>query len=310
MRFFIRYLCSATIFLVTLHSCFFTDEQAMKKNIKRIREELRDYYPKGEIDAMVRMIFEQLLGYSAVDMVLRADNVLPDFITDKITDIITRLKAHEPIQYILDDAYFYGMHLHVDGSTLIPRPETEQLIDMIARRHTDADLKVLDVGTGSGCIAIALARTLKFPQVTAIDISENALKVAERNAKELKARVKFKKVDILHASAPSPSEFDIIVSNPPYITCSERNAMERNVLDYEPHTALFVPDDNPLLFYRAITAYSLTALKPGGHLYFEINTRFADMTAQMLTDAGMEEVKIELDYTGRKRFAIARKKTQ
>lgn len=282
----------------------------MKQNIKKIRDGLAGIYSKGEIDAMVRIIFERLMGYSTVDMVLRADTEVPDFIAAKIDDAVARLQRHEPIQYILDDAYFYGLHFHVNRSTLIPRPETEQLIDLIVKHHDSTpDLHVLDIGTGSGCIATALARTLHFAKVDAIDISPDAIAVAERNAKELKAKVKFEVADILTAQPPREA-YDIIVSNPPYIAASEQRDMECNVLQYEPHTALFVPDDNPLLFYRAITAYSLTALKPGGHLYFEINTRFADMTAQMLTDAGMEEVKIELDYTGRKRFAIARKKTQ
>lgn len=278
----------------------------MKANISKIRNGLADVYPKEEIDAMVRIIFEQLMGYSTVDMVLRADSEVPDFISAKIDDVVERLRRKEPLQYILDDAYFYGMHFHVTPATLIPRPETEQLIDLIVKHHTASDLAVLDVGTGSGCIAIALARSLRFPSVSAIDISPDAIAVAERNAHELKAKVRFAVADILTA-VPQKEQFDIIVSNPPYIANSERNAMESNVLDFEPHTALFVPDDDPLRFYRAITQYALTALKPGGRLYFEINPRFADDTARLLSDAGMMEVTLERDYTDRQRFVTAMK---
>ena len=278
----------------------------MKANISKIRNGLADVYPKQEIDAMVRIIFEQLMGYSTVDMVLRADSEVPDFISAKIDDVVERLRRKEPIQYILDDAYFYGIHFHDTPATLIPRPETEQLIDLIVDNNRADDLSVLDVGTGSGCIAIALARSLRFPSVTAIDISPDAIAVAERNARELKAKVRFAVTDILTAM-PQREQYDIIVSNPPYIANSERKAMESNVLDYEPHTALFVPDDDPLRFYRAITQYALSALKPGGQLYFEINPRFADDTARLLTDAGLQQVELLRDYTDRLRFATAMK---
>lgn len=278
----------------------------MKANIKKIRDGLADIYPKEEIDAMVQIIFEQLMGYSTVDMALRTDTEVPDFIAAKIDDVVARLQRNEPIQYILDDAYFYGMHFHVTPATLIPRPETEQLIDLIVDNNRDSDLSVLDIGTGSGCIAIALARSLRFPSVSAIDISPDAIAVAECNARELKAKVRFAVADILTA-VPQKEQFDIIVSNPPYIADSERKAMESNVLDYEPHTALFIPDTDPLRFYRAITQYALTALKPGGRLYFEINPRFADITADLLTDSGLIDVELELDYTDRLRFATAKK---
>ncbi|MGN0211808.1 MAG: peptide chain release factor N(5)-glutamine methyltransferase [Muribaculaceae bacterium] len=281
----------------------------MKENIRKIRERLAGSYTKGEIDAMERIIFERLMGYSPVDMVLRADTTVPDFISEKIDDTIERLLAHEPIQYVLDDAYFYGLHFHVDRHTLIPRPETEQLIDLVAGQNTATDLQVLDVGTGSGCIAIALARTLKFAHVTATDISPDAIAVAERNAHELKTRVCFVVDDILSTRLAATPSYDIIVSNPPYVTEMERAAMERNVLDYEPHAALFVPDDNPLLFYRTITDFALKALRPGGRLYFEINPLFADDMVMLLTNAGLADAHTEPDYTGKRRFAIAQLKT-
>ena len=277
----------------------------LRDNIVKIRSHLAQFYPKTEIDAFVRIIFERIMNYTQVDMILHDSDELPGFICDKIDAIIQRLTAHEPIQYILDDAYFYGMHFHVNGDTLIPRPETEQLIDLIAEQNVAEDLHLLDIGTGSGCIAIALARTLKFPIVDAIDISKGALDIAALNAKELKVRVNFSQLDILKAASPKASIYDIVVSNPPYITQRERNDMDANVLNYEPHSALFVPDDNPLLFYRSIAEYSLSALKNGGKLYFEINPLFADEMVKMLTDMGYDAVATVRDYTGKLRFTSA-----
>lgn len=277
----------------------------LRDNIVKIRSRLAQLYPKAEIDAFVRIIFEQIMNYSQVDMILHDGDELPDFISEKVDAIILRLSAHEPIQYILDDAYFYGMHFHVNAHTLIPRPETEQLIDMIAEQNAAEDLRLLDIGTGSGCIAIALARTLKFPAVDAIDISKGALDVAARNAKELKVRVNFSQLDILKADSPQTAIYDIVVSNPPYITQRERNDMDANVLDFEPHSALFVADDDPLLFYRSIAKYSLSALKSGGRLYFEINPLFADEMVKLLTDMGYSAVTTVRDYTGKRRFTSA-----
>lgn len=279
----------------------------MKQNIQKIRQSLAQHYPKEEIDAFVRIIFEKLMGYSQVDMILRSNEALPDFISEKIDRIIDRLIMREPIQYILDDAYFYGMHFHVNRNTLIPRPETEQLIDLIVNQNSGVDLQVLDIGTGSGCIAIALARTLKFPIVTATDISAEAIAVAERNAKELKVKIRFTNSDILATSRPKTPIYDIIVSNPPYITDRERSAMDANVTEYEPHTALFVPDNNPLLFYRAIADYAIGALKSGGHLYFEINPLFANDVVDMLAYMGYTEIATERDYTGKLRFTTAKR---
>ena len=278
----------------------------MKQNIAKIRNGLAGIYPKEEIDAMVRIIFEQLMGYSQVDMVLRAESEVPPFIAERISTVVERLRNREPIQYVLDDAYFYGMHLHVTRATLIPRPETEQLIDLIVEQNTGSDLRVLDVGTGSGCIAIALARHLRFAQVEALDVSGEALAVARRNAAEMKAKVTFTEADILTA-VPQNEAWDIIVSNPPYIAISEREAIDDNVLRYEPHSALFVPDDDPLRFYRAIARYARVALRPGGRLYFEINPRFADATTELLRSMEFEAVELHLDYTGRRRFTSCRK---
>ena len=217
--------------------------------------------------------------------------------------MIIRLQRHEPLQYVIGSARFHGHKFKVTPVTLIPRPETEQLVDLIIDENPAADLRVLDMGTGSGCIAISLARALKFPQVDALDISRDALAIARENAQALKVKVRFFESDML---LPQPdARYDIIVSNPPYICWSEREAMERNVIDYEPGHALFVPDNDPLLFYKAIVPYAARSLERGGHLYLEINQRFGDEVRRLLMDNGFDEVRILEDSYGKVRFAAA-----
>ena len=210
-----------------------------REAINRLRENLAGVYDPREIESMTRVIFEDVLLWKPVDIVMRDQEPLPSFFDTKLNGIIDRLLRHEPLQYILGKARFHGHSFAVTPATLIPRPETEQLVDMIVDQNPGSDLRVLDIGTGSGCIAISLARALKFAHVTATDISPQALAVAQQNAAALKTRVSFVQQDILTTQAPREA-WDIIVSNPPYITMSERSAMERNVLDYEPGSALFV----------------------------------------------------------------------
>ena len=277
----------------------------MKQAISKIKESLVPIYSSRETDAMVRIIFEHLLNYSRVDIIMHKDNELSDFMRSKIDKVIERLVAREPIQYVFNDAYFHGHHFKVTPATLIPRPETEELVDMISDENKREDLRVLDIGTGSGCIAISLALYLPFSQVSAVDISADAIEVAKRNAAKLKAKVNFIQADILN-SFPE-EKFDIIVSNPPYICEEEKADMEQNVLDFEPHTALFVPDTDPLLFYRSIAKNAIKALNPGGKLYYEINSRFAAETVKMLEDTGFSDIGIRKDMYNRNRFAVAKK---
>lgn len=237
---------------------------------------------------------------------MRDGEQLPEFFDSRLASIIARLKQHEPLQYILGKARFHGHSFAVTPATLIPRPETEQLVDMIVDENTGSDLAVLDIGTGSGCIAISLARALKFAQVTATDVSPDALAVAQHNATALKTRVRFLEQDILTCSAPSQA-WDIIVSNPPYITEQEKATMERNVLDYEPHSALFVPNDDPMLFYRPIAAYASRSLKNGGRLYLEINRAMAQQVSDILRQAGLSNIHIHNDFNGNNRFITATK---
>ena len=269
-----------------------------------LRSELGAYYDNREIEGMTRVIFEDVLLWQPIDMVMRENEQLPEFFDNRLASIIERLKRQEPLQYILGKARFHGHSFAVTPAVLIPRPETEQLVDMIVDENPGSDLEVLDIGTGSGCIAISLARALKFAQVTATDISAAALEVARQNATALKTRVRFVEQDILTCRAPSEA-WDIIVSNPPYITEREKASMERNVLDYEPHGALFVPDDDPMLFYRPIATYASRALKNGCRLYLEINRAMGNLVCDTLQRAGLSNIQVHNDFNGNNRFVTA-----
>lgn len=293
------------IFLLILFDfCFDMDNSqniTVGEMSRSLQAKLSPIYGAGEAKAMTRLIFHSLKGWSLTDMVIHEDNPLSDYIIEKINGITLRLLNHEPIQYILGEAYFYGMNLKVDRNTLIPRPETEQLVDIIVKDNNLPDLKVLDIATGSGAIAIALARNLKFPEVSALDISESALRIARENADSLHANVDFFHADIF-TFMPGNNSLDIIVSNPPYIDESEKSGMDRNVLDYEPHSALFVPDENPLIFYSRIAEIAKTALKPEGKLYLEINPRHAAELETLLKSESFANISIIKDINNRQRF--------
>lgn len=263
-------------------------------------------FGEGEARWMVRLMMEEYKNYSPVDMAVRGDFDAGENVERRIDETVGRLLNGEPIQYIFGKARFYGMNLKVTPDVLIPRPETEELVDLIVNDHGgERDLRVLDVCTGSGCIAIALARNLPFSEVDAVDISREALAVARENASELKAAVSFKEGDALRMGADG-AEYDIIVSNPPYIAEHERAEMDRNVLEHEPALALFVPDADPLRFYVAIARYALVALKEQGGLYFEINPLYASELAGQMKAMGWSDVSILLDMQKKNRFLIAR----
>ena len=272
--------------------------------ISRLSPSLGD----GESRAAARVIMEDVRGATPTDLVVNGDRTVEPPTLGRIYDIVARIISGEPVQYAVGSARFYGMDFTVTPDVLIPRPETEGLVDMIVSQWSGRDdLRVLDCGTGSGCIAIALARNLPFSAIDAIDISNAALKVAEENSRRLKTSVGFYRRDILKLTPPDAPLYDIIVSNPPYIARDEAAAMDDRVLGYEPAGALFVPDDNPLIFYRAISAYAVKALKAGGRLYFEINPRFRDAMTAMLVDDGFTDIDTRRDYLGRYRFVSASK---
>lgn len=269
------------------------------------RRRLAPRFGDGEARWMVRLMMEEVKNYSSVDVAVRGDFDAGETAERRFDEITSRLLKGEPIQYIFGRARFYGMNLKVSPAVLIPRPETEELVDMIVKDWSNRrDLQVLDMCTGSGCIAIALARNLPFAEVDAIDISPEALAVARENASELKADVRFREEDALHMPE-ADGEYDIIVSNPPYIAEHERAEMEANVLEHEPALALFVPDDDPLRFYTAIARYALKALKEGGRLYFEINPLYAPSLQKEMTAMGWNDVRILPDMQKKNRFLIA-----
>lgn len=279
--------------------------------IAGIINRLSPKYGAGEAREMSRIIFENLKGWNPVEIAIRQDEPISSFITGKVDKVVGRLLDDEPIQQIFGNADFYGMKLKVTRDTLIPRPETAELVDIIVKENPAKDLRVLDAGTGSGCIAIALSRNLLFPDVTAIDISGKALEVAAENARQLRAGIDFRHADIL--SLPDGLEgetFDIIVSNPPYIAEKEKAKMDRNVLDYEPASALFVPDSDPLKFYTALlNAAKGTILSPGGKIYFEINPEYASQLRQEAENLRFTEVTLTRDSYGKQRFLSAKKET-
>lgn len=278
----------------------------MRPTLKHLRDTLRPIYGHGESEAMIRLIFHALKGWNTTDLMIHEADSLSPFIKDRVASIEAALIEGRPIQYILGEAYFFGMWLDVAPGVLIPRPETAELIDIIIKENRDPDLDILDIGTGSGAIAIALARHLAFARVEAIDISPKAIEIASANAHKLKADIRICRADVF-SFTPERASFDIIVSNPPYIADSEKADMERNVKDFEPHEALFVADSDPLIFYRRIAAIATDALKPGGSLYLEINPRFASALKTLLEQEGLCNVEIILDSFKRQRFAVAHK---
>lgn len=274
-----------------------------------MRERLVPQYGKGEADALTQLAMEHVFCRGKVDLLLSLDKEAGEPRIEMIDRITGRLLTGEPIQYILGEETFMGFKLKVTSDVLIPRPETEQLVELVAGAEGNAaDLRVLDAGTGSGAIAIALSRNLRFPQVTAVDISDKALVVAQENASALHAPVKFVKGDMLTLDAANFGPFDVIVSNPPYVLNSEKSSMESNVLEHEPAGALFVDDSDPLEFYLALESFARKGgLVPGGRMYFEVNPLTIRELADKMEHEGWEDVTVSRDSFGSKRFLSAKR---
>lgn len=264
-------------------------------------------YAETEASALARWILEEEFGFSTLELYAGKDTDFPMEKRNRLNDILVRLARFEPIQYIIGKTEFCGLTLKVSSDVLIPRPETAELVDWIVSDCPQSGLRVLDIGTGSGCIAITLAERMVEAEVSAWDISEKALAVARENALRNNVRIAFSCMDVFNEPIGT-SVFDIIVSNPPYITESERAEMERNVLDYEPETALFVPDTDPLRFYRRIAHIGNQMLKPGGKLFFEINRAYGSETAAMLKYGGYSQVEVRSDSYGNARMIKAIKR--
>lgn len=278
----------------------------MNKLDAYIRNTLHPFCSGTEAAWLSRIICCEMLGQSQTDYYLGKDMDLSVVQKENVDDVLRRLCSHEPIQYIQGKALFCGREFCVSPEVLIPRPETEEMVELIVKENNIPSPSVLDVGTGSGCIAISLKLGIPAASVRAFDISAAALRIAESNAARLDADVSFEKQDIIAFDpADSCNSLDLLVSNPPYVTECEKKDMDRNVLDWEPATALFVPDDDPLLFYRKIAQVGSVMLKHGGRLYLEINRAYGHEVADLLGSAGYTDVEVRKDMSGNDRFVSA-----
>lgn len=271
-----------------------------------IKQAINGQYPDTEASAIAKAILTDVFQLSTTDLYASKDMNFSTNQAEKLEVIITRLRANEPLQYILGNCYFCGLNFHVEPGVLIPRPETAELIEWIIadRKSSDSPIRILDIGTGSGCISISLAKNLPQSEVYAWDISEDAIRIASDNANRLDANVRFRQTDVL-GQVPTDTMMNVIVSNPPYITEAERTDMDANVTDWEPDTALFVPDNTPLLFYERIAEIGKQILTPDGTIYFEINQRFGTETVDMLRKKGYRNVELRKDLSGNDRMIKA-----
>ena len=276
----------------------------MNVSVSHIRRALQESYSVQEAANLSRIVCCEMLGQTTIDYYLGKDIILSPKEMQKLNGILARLLNFEPIQYIQGTARFLERSYHVAPGVLIPRPETEELVEVMLR-EIPSDARILDIGTGSGCIAISLSKAFPNAKVTAWDVSEDALCIARRNNDDLQASVCFVKQDVLAWRGDGGQCYDVIVSNQPYITESEKQEMERNVLDWEPFSALFVPNNDPLLFYRRIGELGRMMLVDGGRLYFEINRAYGEATVMMLCGQGYTGIRILKDISGNDRFVIA-----
>ncbi len=269
-------------------------------------EELSSTYPKTEIDTFFYIVVEEYLNFQRIDTVLNSHEKLKKEEETSILSVLDRLKQEEPIQYIIGKTEFYGLPFKVNTNTLIPRPETEELVDWIIKenKNRDKELKILDIGTGSGCIPISLKANLPKSKVSTIDVSNDAIEVAKQNAIINKVEINFLNIDILD-SETLPETYDIIVSNPPYVRELEKEEIKNNVLNNEPHLALFVENDNPLIFYNKISKLASKHLRKDGALFFEINQYLGTETSQLVKNNGFQTVHLRKDLFGNDRMIMA-----
>jgi release factor glutamine methyltransferase len=273
-----------------------------------ITKDIEGLYQSEEARSIAKVLLQDITGFHGADYLLHSRDALRREMIDIYKRSLARLIKGEPVQYITGKAHFYGFDFKVSPAVLIPRRETEELVDIIVRENkNEKQLSMLDIGTGSGCIAIALKKILSNTKVNAMDVSEDALEIARENARILAAEINFIQADILKEKIIS-GPYDIIVSNPPYIAPEEAKAMHKNVLEYEPHLALFTPGNDHLVFYDRIAMLASEALKPGGILYFEINESKGEEMHKLLELHSFQEIKIIEDMQGKERFAVGIKK--
>jgi release factor glutamine methyltransferase len=273
------------------------------------QHELQELYDEDEIKAIFLVVVAEKFGLNRINYQLRKTDIVNEKDKAEVLSILQDLKKHRPIQYILNRADFYGEVFQVNESVLIPRQETEELVDLIIKNHKSSqNLKIIDIGTGSGCIPITLSKHLNNALVTTIDISKEAIKTAQENAKNLKTQIQFINADIFEWEYIfSDQHYNIIVSNPPYITPGEKKTMNQNVLAYEPELALFIEESAPLIFYDVISSFALKHLAPNGDLYFEINQYLGAEMKELMEKKGFEQVKLIKDINGADRIIHAKK---
>jgi release factor glutamine methyltransferase len=271
-------------------------------------QKLAGIYPEGEIRQFIYILFEEYLGWEKTKIHLSLGNELPETTRQLFYKALIELQSGKPIQYIINKSWFNSTLLKVDKGVLIPRRETEELCSIIRSDHQENQetIRILDIGTGSGCIAIDLKKHIPHAIVSAIDYSHSAVEIAKDNAMSNDCDISFTPSDILDEKGwVHLGNYDIIVSNPPYVTEGEKKLLHQNIIGFEPEMALFVPDNDPLIFYKAILNFSASSLTPGGFIYFEFNELFGKEIKQLIISAGFERVSILLDFQGKERFARA-----
>jgi len=275
----------------------------VKDVVRFFKEQLKSIYEPSEISILIAWCFEKFTHIKRAEIVLKENETISESELLKFHFAIKDLKKHVPIQYILGETPFFNLPFIVTPDVLIPRPETEELVNLIIAENTLASPALIDIGTGSGCIAVSIKKNIPDAKVTAIDISEKALEVAKKNAALNQVQLKFIVDDILNPKSDIINQkYDIVVSNPPYISSDEKTAMQKNVLDYEPHLALFVNDSNPLLFYEAIAEWALKTLNPQGRIYFELNEKYGEKCAAVLKQKGFKNLILHKDLSNKNRI--------
>ncbi len=292
------------IIVLILKNFKFCFKMTYKETNLYIRKELSAYYSENEIIGLSKIIFSDVFKLSSINLLMLENNDFNDENFIILKKIIDRLKNYEPIQYIIGFTEFFNLKFYVNENVLIPRQETEELVNLIIEENKNKEnLNILDIGTGSACIAISLAKNISNSKVSAIDVSEDAIDIAKKNALLNDVQVAFIQADMLKSNGlENIANFDIIVSNPPYVTNSEKEFMDKNVLNFEPKLALFVDDDNPLIFYKKITEFASKHLNKKGKLYFEINEQFGSETKELLQNYNFKNIEIIKDINGKNRI--------
>jgi len=283
----------------------------IREVVDKIWQQLSGKYAETEIDSFVHILFKQYLDMTSFEIHLMQENDMPDDSERQILENVGELAKYRPIQYILGKTEFYELHFELTPDVLIPRPETEEIVDWIVCEYenqiSNTSLSIIDIGTGSGCIAVSLKANFPNSEVWAVDVSEPALSVAKRNAAKNNVEINFIKQDILNEELnyTDCDYFDIIVSNPPYVTPSEKAQMQLNVLEYEPHCALFTPENDPLIFFKRLAAFGIKKLKKSGRIFFEINEAYHEEVADILKQHGFSDISLRKDINGKWRMISA-----